>query len=69
MANVIQSVSGTNADGSQWTLSVGDRVAVEGDPDSADEGRISRFESNLVARVYWDSGVETPADIEDLISL
>lgn len=68
----IKSVSGVNHDGSGWTLSVGDRVEIEADacdPDSADTGRISGFRSDSVAVVYWDSGVETTADVARLVSL
>ncbi len=72
MSNTIKSVSGVNDDGSTWTLSIGDRVHIDADaadPDSADDGRISGFKSEGVAVVYWDSGVETPADVSRLTSL
>lgn len=67
----INSVTGVNADGSGWTLSVGDRVESDDEPDSEeyDTGRISRFESASVAVVYWDSCCETKIEIERLTSL
>lgn len=70
--NKILSLTGTNADGTSWTLSVGDRVehpADDCDPDSGDTGRISSFTDRETAVVYWDSGVETTCEIEKLVSL
>lgn len=70
--NKILSVTGTNADGTSWTLSVGDRVehpADDCDPDSGDTGRISSFVDRENAVVYWDSDVETTCEIEKLVSL
>ena len=70
-SNRILSVNGVNDDGSAWTLAVGDRVTIEADecdPDSADSGRITGFQSSSVATVFWDSGVETVVDVDRLAS-
>ena len=65
-------IRGKNDDGTDWCLRRGDRVAIEADEcdeDSADEGRIVRFDSMEIAVVAWDSGVTTPVDVARLTSL
>lgn len=48
MTNAITSISGKNHDGTDWTLSIGDRVDIaadDSDPDSNDTGIIVGFPS------------------------
>lgn len=64
--NGLESVSGVNDDGTEWTLRIGDRV--ESDADGGDAGRIGSFVDSATALVYWDSGVATPVAVSELHS-
>ncbi len=65
----IRSVTGTNDDGTEWAMYVGETVKTVGAGDDDETGRVVAFTSVDVAEVAWESGVTTPVDVARLVSL
>ena len=65
----IRSIAGTNDDGTEWTMYVGETVRNVDAGDDDETGRVIGFTSADVAEVAWDSGVTTQVDVARLVSV
>ena len=65
----IRSIAGTNDDGSEWVMYVGETVQTVDAGDDDETGRVVAFVDADTAEVAWESGVTTPVEISRLVSL